>query len=45
MPSLFMAIEGAVIIGMQDILYVNKAKADPSNQVIVSTFVPKCNLS
>ena len=36
MPGQFLAIEGAIILGMQDMLYVTKSKAEPSNQVIVS---------
>ena len=38
MPGQFLAVERAIILGMQEIVHLNKAKADPSNQVIVSYF-------
>ncbi|KAF3937382.1 hypothetical protein ABW19_dt0205879 [Dactylella cylindrospora] len=35
LPSQFLAVERAIILGLQEILHYNKAKTDPNNPVII----------
>ncbi|KAF3918702.1 hypothetical protein AA313_de0207881 [Arthrobotrys entomopaga] len=34
LPSQFLAVERAIVLGLQEILHLNRAKADPNNPVI-----------